>query len=191
MDFSGKTTIIENINNLMPNIFKVQKKFLTPINIIKKVRALDVWLPPEEWKPLLQKAIEKDITDYRENELILQDSLWIIKYIATKLEKNKPEDYEELNILSDLLNQYPEMDSFYVTTTIEERVKRFKIRQTLGKSITGSDKLLLDIEKFKRIEKHYKNIIFKRFPRTKIIDTTFVTIDQTTKKIMKDEVFLN
>ena len=96
MDFSGKTTIIKNIDMLMPGIFKIQKKFLTPIDTIQKVRERDTWLPPEEWKPLLQNTIKKDISDYQENGLILQDSLWIIKYLATTIEKGNPEDYEEI-----------------------------------------------------------------------------------------------
>ena len=55
MDFSGKTTIVHNINEKLLNVFKIQKKFLTDINTIDKVRKLDYWLPPEEWKPLFKK----------------------------------------------------------------------------------------------------------------------------------------
>ena len=103
MDFSGKTTIIKNIDMLMPGIFKIQKKFLTPIDTIQKVRERDTWLPPEEWKPLLQNTIKKDISDYQENGLILQDSLWIIKWpikrvnITMKVNINTP-IYFELTI---------------------------------------------------------------------------------------------
>lgn len=190
MDFSGKTTIIKNIDMLMPGVFKLQKKFLTSIDTIEKVRQRDSWLPAEEWKPLLQNTIEKDIKDYHENGLILQDSLWIIKYIATKLEKDSPEDYEEIAKLSQLLEQYPDMDSFYITTTMEERIKRFKQRESLEKEITSSDKLLLSSEKFERVEEHYKNIVLNRFPNTKIIDTTYNTPEETAQRIMKDSNFL-
>ena len=79
MDFSGKTTIIKNIDMAMPGVFKIQKKFLTPIDTIEKVRKRDSWLPPEEWKPLLQNTVKQDIANYKENGPILQDSLWIIK----------------------------------------------------------------------------------------------------------------
>ena len=34
MDFSGKTTIINGINNKIPSTFKIKKKFLTPIDLI-------------------------------------------------------------------------------------------------------------------------------------------------------------
>ena len=152
MDFSGKTTIIKKIDIAKPNTFKVQKKFLTPIDTIEKVRKRDTWLPPEEWKPLLQNTVKKDIADYREDSPILQDSLWIIKYIATKIEQNNIEDLEEISILENLLGMYPDMDSFYITVSIEERIKRFKEREALGKEITGSDKLLLDTNKFERVE---------------------------------------
>ena len=85
MDFSGKTTIIEGINNRIPNKFKIKKKFLTPIKLIETVRKRKEWLSPEEWKPLLQENIKKDIEDYREDGLILLDSLWVIKYLAGKI----------------------------------------------------------------------------------------------------------
>ena len=190
MDFSGKTTIIKNIDMAMPGVFKIQKKFLTPIDTIEKVRKRDSWLPPEEWKPLLQNTVEQDIANYKENGPILQDSLWIIKYIATKLEQNSAEDLEEINVLQKLLEQYPDMDSFYITTSIEERVKRLKERETLGKEITGSDKLLFNVEKFEKVERHYKNIVLKRFPNTKIIDTTNNAPGEIVQGILKDSNFL-
>ncbi len=190
MDFSGKTTIIKNIDMLMPGIFKIQKKFLTPIDTIQKVRERDTWLPLEEWKPLLQNTIKKDISDYQENGLILQDSLWIIKYLATTIEKGNPEDYEEIEQLSKLLENYPDMDSFYITTTIDERIKRLEMRIAEGKEITGSDKVLFSAEKFEKIEKNYRSIILKRFPDTKIIDTTYSTPEESVKDIIEDEIFL-
>ena len=190
MDFSGKTTIIKNIDMAMHGVFKIQKKFLTPIDTIEKVRKRDSWLPPEEWKPLLQNTVKQDIANYKEKGPILQDSLWIIKYIATKLEQNSAEDLEEIDVLQKLLEQYPDMDSFYITTSIEERVKRLKERETLGKEITGSDKLLFNGEKFEKVEKHYKNIVLKRFPNTKIIDTTNNTPEEIVQEILKDSIFL-
>ena len=190
MDFWGKTTIIKKIDIAKPNTFKVQKKFLTPIDTIEKVRKRDTWLPPEEWKPLLQNTVKKDIADYREDSPFFQDSLWIINYIATKIEQNNIEDLEEISILENLLGMYPDMDSFYITVSIEERIKRFKEREALGKEITGSDKLLLDTNKFERVEKHYKNIVLKRFPNTKIINTTNKTPDEIVDYIMKDSDFL-
>lgn len=190
MDFSGKTTIIKNIDMAMPGVFKIQKKFLTPIDTIEKVRKRNSWLPPEEWKPLLQNTVKQDIANYKENGPILQDSLWIIKYIATKLEQNSAEDLEEIDVLQKLLEQYPNMDSFYITTSIGERVKRLKERETLGKEITGSDKLLFNGEKFEKVEKHYKNIVLKRFPNTKIIDTTNNTPEEIVQEILKDSIFL-
>ena len=189
MDFSGKTTIVHDINEKLLNVFKIQKKFLTDINTIDKVRKLDYWLPPEEWKPLLQKTIETDIANYKDDGLVLQDSLWIIKYIATKKEQNSEEDIEEINILQELLKDYPEMDSFYITTSIEERIKRLKERESNGKEITGSDKLLFDCVKFEKVEKHYRDIVLNRFPNTKIIDTTYKTPEETVEEIINDYNF--
>lgn len=189
MDFSGKSTIIKKIDVAMPGVFKRQKKFLTPIDTIENLRG--VWLPAEIWKPLLQKVIREDIVNYQYNGLVLQDTLWIIKYIATKLEENSPEDYEEIEKLQQLLWRYPDMDSFYLTTTIEERIRRFSTRESSGGKISGSDKMLLSAEVFERTENHYKNIIVSRFPKTRIIDTSGATPEQTAKDIMQDKDFLS
>lgn len=190
MDFSGKTTIIEGINNRIPNKFKIKKKFLTPIKLIETVRKREEWLSPEEWKPLLQENIKKDIEDYREDGLILLDSLWVIKYLAGKIEKNNKEDEEEIFILKNLLKNYPSMDSFYITTSIDERVKRLQERTKLGNEITGSDKLIMDEDKFKRTEQIYKNLVLEYFPNTKIVDTTEISIEETINLIIEDENFI-
>lgn len=190
MDFSGKTTIINKINEEMPNTFKLKKKFLTPIDLIENVRKRDVWLSPGEWKPLLQENISKDIENYKEEGLILLDSLWIIKYLANKIEKNDEEDVEEIITLKELLKKYPPMDSFYITVSIEERIKRFQKRAKMGNEITGSDKLLLDKDKFEKVEQIYKQITMQYFPNTRIIDTTDVNPEQTVELIIKDKNFL-
>lgn len=190
MDFSGKTTIIEGINKRIPNKFKIKKKFLTPIKLIETVRKREEWLSPEEWKPLLQRNIKKDIEDYRKDGLILLDSLWVIKYLAGKIEKNNKEDEEEIVILKNLLRNYPSMDSFYITTSIDERVKRLQERTKLGNEITGSDKLIMDEDKFKRTEQIYKNLVLEYFPNTKIVDTTEISIEETINLIIEDENFI-
>ena len=190
MDFSGKTTIIEGINDKIPNIFKVKKKFLTQIDLIETVRKRDTWLSPEEWKPLLQENIKKDIENYKEDGLILLDSLWIIKYLAGKIEKNDKEDEEEISILRNLLKKYPSMESFYITANINERIKRFQDRAKSRNEITGSDKLIMDEDKFKRTEQIYKSIVLEYFPNTKIIDTTNISLDETIKLVIEDKNFI-
>ena len=65
MDFSGKTTIIKIIEKQMPNVFEIQKKFLTPIDTIEKVR--NTWLPAEKWKPLIQNTIKKEVIKCKKN----------------------------------------------------------------------------------------------------------------------------
>lgn len=190
MDFSGKTTIINGINEKIPNTFKVKKKFLTPIDLIENVRKRDTWLSPEEWKPLLQENIQKDIENYKEDELVLLDSLWVIKYLAGKIEKDDKEDEEEIAALKELLKKYPEMDSFYITVSMEERIKRFQARYKSGNEITSSDKLIMDIDKFERREQIYKKIVLEYFPNTKIIDTTNINPEETIKLIIKDKNFI-
>lgn len=188
MDFSGKSTIVKNIDVAMHGVFKCQKRFLTPIDTIEKLRG--VWLPAEIWKPLLQEAIRKDIANYQCNGLVLQDALWIVKYMAIKREHNSPEDYGEMEQLQQLLWRYPDMDSFYLTTTIEERIRRFGARESSGAGISGCDEMLLSAEVFERTENHYRGIILSRFPNTRIIDTTSATPEQTAREIMQDKDFL-
>ena len=190
MDFSGKTTIINGINSKIPNTFKIKKKFLTSIDLIENVRKMDTWLSPEEWKPLLQKNIQMDIDNYKEDGLVLLDSLWIIKYLAGKIEKVDKEDEEEICILKELLKKYPQMDSFYITVSMEERIKRFYERSKLGEEITGSDKLIMDVKKFEEREKIYKKIVLETFPNTKIIDTTNISLKETIELIINDKNFV-
>lgn len=190
MDFSGKTTIINGIDEKIPNTFKIKKKFLTPIDLIENVRKRDTWLSPEEWKPLLQENIRKDIENYKENGLILLDSLWIVKYLANKIENDDIEDKEEIVILKQLLKKYPPMDSFYITVSMEERIKRFQARAKSGDEITGSDKLIMEVNKFNRREQVYKKIILELFPNTKVIDTTDINLDETIELIINDKNFI-
>ena len=190
MDFSGKTTIVNGINKKIPNTFKIKKKFLTPIDLIENVRKQNTWLSPEEWKPLLQENIQKDIENYKEDGLILLDSLWIIKYLAGKIEKGDKEDEEETSILKELLKNYPEMDSFYITVGMEERIKRFHERAKSGNEVTGSDKLIMDVDKFEKREKIYKKIVLEIFPNTKIIDTTNINQEETIELIINDKNFM-
>lgn len=190
MDFSGKTTIINGINEKIPNTFKIKRKFLTPIDLIENVRKRDTWLSPEEWKPLLQENIQKDIENYKEDELVLLDSLWIIKYLAGKIEKGDKEDDEEISILIELLKNYPQMDSFYITVSMKERIKRFHERLKLGKEVTGSDKLIMDANKFEKREKIYKKIVLEIFPNTNIVDTTNIDPKETIELIINDKDFI-
>lgn len=190
MDFSGKTTIINGINKKIPNTFKVKKKFLTSIDLIENVRKRDTWLSQEEWKPLLQENIQNDIENYKEDGLVLLDSLWIIKYLAGKIEKGDKEDAEEIFILKELLKNYPEMDSFYITVSMKERIKRFHERIKSDNEVTGSDKLIIDVNKFEKREKIYKNIVLEIFPNTKIIDTTNINQEKTIELIINDKNFI-
>lgn len=53
MDFSGKSTTISLINKRLPNVFKSQSKFITPIKTLEIMIDRDIWLPREKFIPLL------------------------------------------------------------------------------------------------------------------------------------------
>lgn len=82
------------------------------------------------------------------------------------------------------------MDSFYITVSMEERIKRFYERSKLGEEITRSDKLIMDVKKFEEREKNYKKIVLETFPNTKIIDTTNISLKETIELIINDKNFV-
>ena len=73
---------------------------------------------------------------------------------------------------------------------MNERIKRFQARAKSGNEITGSDKLIMDIDKFERREQIYKKIVLEYFPNTKTIDTTDIDLEQTINVIINDNNFL-
>ena len=191
MDFSGKSTLIKFIDYAMPNVFKLQKKFITPIDTLQKMIERNIWVPRDIFIPLLQKMVEEDISTYQVGAPILQDTLWIIKFSARLLAENSKNYLKEIDKLLHLIEKYPKMDSFYITTTTEERLKRYKMREISGERISASDKLLFSIEYFEETEKYYKDIIFNRFPNTQLIDTTFDSPELITKQLIKNQIFLS
>ena len=44
---------------------------------------------------------------------------------------------------------------------MEERIKRFHERAKSGNEVTGSDKLIMDVDKFEKREKIYKKIVLE------------------------------
>ena len=106
------------------------------------------------------------------------------------MKKAIKEDEEEISILKELLKNYPEMDSFYITVGMEERIKRFHERAKSGNEVTGSDKLIMDVDKFEKREKIYKKIVLEIFPNTKIIDTTNINQEETIELIINDKNFM-
>ena len=78
------------------------------------------------------------------------------------------------------LYQYPSMDSIFLTASIEERRKRYEMRE-LSKR-TYSDQLLFSPQ-FSKTEYEYKKIVLNRFPHTLIIDTSTMSLDEVTQVI--------
>lgn len=191
MDFSGKSTTIESIDKAMPGIFKRQQKFLTPIHTLQRMIDNDIWIPRDKFIPLLQKMVRDDLRNYRENTPILQDTLWVIKF-TSKLIVDGSNDYmKEIKELMRMIKCYPDMDSFYITTSMEEREKRYEKRIRDGGRISRSDSLLFSGNIFEEVEKRYQEIVFMRFPDTQIIDTTCCTTEQIIEDLMQNARFMN
>lgn len=191
MDFSGKSTMISLIDRIMPNVFKPQKKFLTSICTLQKMIDQNVWLPRDRFIPLLISMVEEDVSNCAVDGPILQDTLWVIKFCARLLADSDNQYRDETNELLRLVGMYPDMDSFYATTTMDERLNRYYIRLSAGKRISRSDNLLFSTNEFEEIEMHYKSIIISRFPNTRTIDTTFDSPEEIAKSLLNDPVFLS
>lgn len=190
MDFSGKSTIINAIDQAMPGIFKCQQKFLTPIQTLQNMIDNGIWIPRDSFIPLLRKMVVDDIKNYSEDGLILQDTLWIIKFTSKLLVDGQTEYGDKIKEFFNLINCYPDMDSFYITASMSERKQRYIRRVQNGERISRSDRLLFSGNLFEEVEKYYKNIVFERFPDTKIIDTTNQPTKQIVSDLKKDKIFM-
>lgn len=93
MDFSGKSTTVQNLSIEMPGKFKCQQKFITPIQTLQEMIDNNIWIPRKDFIPLLQEMVLTDVQDYCQKDLILQDTLWVIKF-TTKLLTDGKNIYE-------------------------------------------------------------------------------------------------
>ena len=48
----------------------------------------------------------------------------------------------------------------------------------------------MDVNKFEKREKIYKEIVLEKFPNTKIVDTTNINLKETIELITNDENFI-
>lgn len=190
MDFSGKSTTINNLDRTMPGVFRCQQKFLTPIQTLQRMIDNNIWIPRDEFIPLLQEMVMTDIRNYKDSGLILQDTLWVIKFTSKLLVDGQNSFRNEIENLLNLIKCYPDMDSFYISTTMEERRKRYEMRVLSGERISRSDRLLFSGNMFEEVEKNYKNIIFERFPNTQIIDSTYKSTDQIVRELKDNRLFI-
>ena len=186
MDFSGKSTTVQNLSIEMPGKFKCQQKFITPIQTLQEMIDNNIWIPRKDFIPLLQEMVLTDVQDYCQKDLILQDTLWVIKFTAKLLTDGKNIYETEITKLLSLIKNYPDMDSFYVTASMEKRKERYQKRLLSGERISRSDRLLFSENMFEEIEKYYKEIIFFRFQDTKIIDTTNQSPSQIVENLKND-----
>lgn len=191
MDFSGKSTIVSYLDKTFPRMFQCQQKFLTSIQTLQYMIDNDIWIPRNEFIPLLQNMVISDINNYKKRGLILQDTIWVIKFIAKLMADGKNIYAKEIEELLNLVKCYPEMDSFYITATMEERNKRYEIRKSRGERISKSDKLLFSSNMFVEVERYYRDIIFTFFPNTRIIDTTYQFPEEIVKHLKNDRIFMS
>ena len=98
-----------------------------------------------------------------------------IAYLAMLKADANNTNIDPLAELEEALYQYPSMDSIFLTTMIEERKKRYEMRE-LSKR-TYSDQLLFSPQ-FSKIEDEYQKILLNHFPNTLTIDTSTMSIEE-------------
>lgn len=203
MDFSGKSTAVEEIAKLSPNRVITQSKLISSTEnntawqkrqLIKSYFESHGLQKPLGYESLIFKALEYDIKQFNDpdapDSYIIQDTLFLLKRYAKNIQKDGSS--EVLEKYRELIALLPEMDSVYLTTTPIERVRRFNTRMSAKLKITDTDKLLLENpESFFKLDEIYQEQVLLRFPKTRIIDTTNTTPSESANSILNDMMFAN
>lgn len=188
LDFSGKTSIAMEIQRRDIDRYIVHRKFVSNISALDEMKKKNIFVTdPYKFTPILISLIQRDILNLKNglglssSKVLIQDSLWPVKY-ATHLLMNDVCDYhEEAQSIIDVMKQYPEypaMDSFYFCVEYEERKRRFLNKLNNGASVTPFDKLIMNETYFLKLEEQYIGIIQTLFPNTKLVETTYRTINE-------------
>jgi thymidylate kinase len=184
MDFSGKSTIVRELHKSLGNRSIIRSKFISNdlgpifselIELRKTTgtyeRDFNVWLDTalvmhaHDMSAFAKETLPKDA-------VILQDVFLPFKNLARGLQTLGAQN-PKVRQLKKIVNACPEMESYYITADLNERIKRAKTRSVL----TNQDKFLLDDPNgFDEREKIYRDCVLARFPKTKIVDTTNKTI---------------
>lgn len=184
MDFSGKTSMATRITKTSPTTYIMQYKYLSIDDPLKDIRNSQKKYPMDEWALFWKQVVLSDITKfkkrcqngyYNDYDIVLQDSLSAFKHLAMLKADANNTNIDPLAELEEALYQYPSMDSIFLTTMIEERKKRYEMRE-LSKR-TYSDQLLFSPQ-FSKIEDEYQKILLNHFPNTLTIDTSTMSIEE-------------
>lgn len=191
MDFSGKTSVAKKINKVFQDTYLIQHKYLSIDDPLKEIRNSKKKYPASEWALFWKQIVLSDISEfnkrcekgcYNNYDIILQDSLSSFKHLAMLKADADSTNINSLAALEEALQQYPSMDSVFLTASIEERKRRYDMRE-LSKR-TYSDQLLFSPQ-FSKVENEYQKIVLNRFPNTLIIDTSTMSIDGVTGVVLK------
>jgi len=163
MDLSGKTTITRYLSEIL-RVDQIQQRTLSDDSAIYDftvAQSKKGKLHQDLINRLYTLAISEDLYNYepRENSLILQDSYFALRSYAFMKQKYPNTLAREVYKLLQLFPK-PEF-TFYLTTSIEERRRRNKIRD---KPMSYMEKLLISNPKdFEAIEKNLRDITTSLF----------------------------
>lgn len=190
MDFSGKTSVTKRITEVSPNAYIIQHKYLSIDDPLKEIRNSKKKYPVDEWALFWKQVVLDDISEfnkrykkgcYNDYDIVLQDGLSSFKHLAMLKSDTDSPNANSLAAFEEALYQYPSMDSVFLTASIEERKRRYEMRE-LSKR-TYSDKLLFSSQ-FLKTEYEYQRIVLNHFPHTLIIDTSTMSLDDVTGLIL-------
>lgn len=183
MDFSGKTTVIKRIAEEFPNHYVIQHKYLSVDDPLKEIRNSKKKYSVDKWALFWEQVVLSDISNfnsrcdngyYNDYDIILQDSLSSFKHLAMLKADVANTNNDSFAMFEEAVHQYPSMDSIFLTALIEERKRRYEMREVSKR--THSDQLLFSPQ-FSKVEDEYKKIVLNCFPHTLTIDTSTMSID--------------
>ena len=199
MDFSGKSTIAKLLHEKLPNSI-LRHKFISSNEDVLKFRhdyvasgTNNIWYDTyKEWEgktiPKFAEVAALDIEHYRdEGKILIVDNLTIFKWLIGMYKVGGTDNDEYVIKCKKLIAALPAMTSYYVTASIEEKLRRAKKRKQETGPLSKSDSVLVDdIENYNERERICKKLVFGRFPHTKIIDTSATDSDEIVAKILEE-----
>lgn len=172
MDFAGKTTAISLLSASVMQKHVVRHRFLSASDPIQEFIDDNLWIPRDEFVPLLVSLVRADVLNRDLGNLIIQDSLWFLKFAARLLHED-PRKYElDIEELLRLAQALPPVASFYLTAGRGDRLARYRKRSLGVRRMSRSDQLVLDWDNFEAIDSLYMNLVQESFADTLIVNTS-------------------
>ena len=201
LDFSGKSTIAGLFHETYKDKTILRHKFISDEPEVLAFKSdwrakghNQVWYGNvEDYKPILDWIIgiyEKDISNFScHDKIVICDSIWLFKLLSGAIDMGGfSEEYIER--VKDVLRKLPDMDSYYITAPHEEKEKRAH-KRALAQELTPADRSVLDNPvSYKNRERIYRELVFDRFPDTRVLDSGEMSPKEMLDVLQADAKFM-